>query len=218
VIAGQYVLLAVSDTGCGIDQAVQDQIFEPFFSTKGEKGTGLGLSTVYGIVKQHKGNIWVYSEPGHGTTFKTYLPVVEQESVKEESDKTTTTDLKGSETILLVEDDEQVRDITLSILKRQGYKVLETADPTEALAALDENGGPVDLLLTDVVMPEMNGKQIFKMVKEKCPGIKVLYMSGYTNNVIAHRGILDEGVHFIQKPFTVQALAVKLRELLDNGP
>jgi two-component system cell cycle sensor histidine kinase/response regulator CckA len=209
-------MLAVSDTGYGMVKEIREQIFEPFFSTKGEKGTGLGLSTVYGIIKQHRGNIWVYSEPGEGTTFKVYLPVSDKTLVETETGKKSITNLEGFETILLVEDNEQVRNITQSILNRYSYIVLVAENTTEALTILREHGGPVHLLLTDVVMPEMNGKQLFGRVSGKYPGLKVLYMSGYTNNVIAHRGVLDEGVHFIQKPFTAQALAIKLREILDN--
>ncbi len=214
---GQYILLTISDTGCGMDEETQKHIFEPFFSTKGEQGTGLGLATVYGIVKQHSGNIWVDSKPGKGSTFQVYLPVSEEAIIERESGEETTTAPKGSETILLVEDSEQVRDLSQTILKRDGYTILAAENGAEALTVLASHNGPLDLLLTDVVMPDMNGRDLFTRVAEKCPGIKVLYMSGYTNNVIAHHGVLDRGVQFIQKPFSVQALAAKVREVLDKS-
>ena len=213
---GAYVMLAISDTGCGMDDKTRGQVFEPFFSTKGKLGTGLGLSTVYGIIKQHGGNVWIYSEPGMGTTIKVYLPVSGEAHVEEETSEKTAADPKGFETILLVEDDKLVRDLAHSILKRQGYTVLVAEDGPEALTVLEAHDDPVDLLLTDVVMPEMNGRDLFDKVAEKHPDTKVLYMSGYTDNVIAHRGVLDEGTAFIQKPFNVQALAAKVREVLDD--
>jgi PAS domain S-box-containing protein len=213
---GPYALLAISDTGCGMDQETQEKIFEPFFSTKGEGGTGLGLATVYGIVKQHGGNIWVYSEPGKGTTFKIYLPVYETASAEETTDKKEMVDLTGIETILLVEDNDQVRELSLAILHRQGYSVITAENGLEALAVLDRHEGPVHLLLTDVVMPEMNGRDLFAKAAERHPGLKVLYMSGYTDDVIAHRGVLDQGVAFIQKPFSVKDLVAKVRETLDR--
>lgn len=213
---GAYVMLAVSDTGCGMDDETREHAFEPFFSTKGEQGTGLGLATVYGIVKQHGGNIWVYSELDKGTTFKIYLPVSEEARVEEKTCDKIATDLKGSETILLVEDDEQVRDLARAILRRQGYTVLVAENGLKALTVLASHDDPVQLLLTDVVMPEMNGKELFIKAAEKYPGLKVLYMSGYTANVIAHRGALEEGIAFIQKPFTVQALTAKVREVLEQ--
>ncbi len=212
---GQYVMLAVSDTGCGMDEETREHIFEPFFSTKGDKGTGLGLATVYGIVKQHEGNIWVDSEPERGTTFKVYLPVAGVKQVEIKNDeKKPVAELEGSETILVVEDNVQVRQLTDNILKRQGYKPLLAGSGSEALTILASHNRPVDLLLTDVVMPDINGKELFLQVAEKYPDIRVLYMSGYTNDVIAHRGILDEGVRFIQKPFTIQGLSAKIREVL----
>jgi len=212
---GHYILLTISDTGCGMDEETQKHIFEPFFSTKGEQGTGLGLATVYGIVKQHSGNIWLDSKLGKGATFQVYLPVSEEAIIERETGEETATAPKGSETILLVEDSEQVRDLSQTILKRDGYTILAAENGAEALTVLASHDGPLDLLLTDVVMPDMNGRDLFLRVAEKCPGIKVLYMSGYTNNVIAHHGVLDQGVQFIQKPFSVQALAAKVREVLD---
>ena len=213
---GRHVMLAISDTGSGLDEGSRDRIFEPFYSTKGERGTGLGLATVYGIVKQHGGNIWVYSEPGRGATFKIYLPIADQVHREGKIGKKAASDLTGSETILLVEDNGQVRRLAHAILKRQGYAVLEAKDSREALAALETHTGPVHLLLTDVVMPGMNGRELYNRCVEKHPGLKVLYMSGYTDNVIAHRGVLDEGVNFIQKPFSVQTVAQKVREVLEQ--
>lgn len=213
---GTYAMLAVSDTGCGMDDEAREHLFEPFFSTKGEQGTGLGLATVYGIVKQHGGNIRVDSEPGKGATFKVYLPVSEEAQKEEKTGEVTATDLKGSETVLLAEDNEQVRRLARDILKRQGYTVLVAENGPEALTILASPEDPVHLLLTDVVMPEMNGKELFDKGAEKHADLKVLYMSGYPGNVIAHRGVLDEGVAFIQKPFAVQALAAKVREVLDG--
>ncbi len=215
---GHYVMLAVSDTGCGMDEETRMHIFEPFFSTKGENGTGLGLATVYGIVKQHEGNIWVYSEQGKGTTFKVYLPVCEEVHIKKQVREESTEDLRGSETILLVEDNEQVRDLAHAVLTQQGYTVLVAENGAEALTLLASHDGAMHLLLTDVIMPGMNGKEIFTRATatDKHPGLKVLYMSGYTNNVIAHHGVLDEGVQFIQKPFTFHGLATKVREVIET--
>ena len=214
---GRYVMLAISDTGVGMDADTQSQIFEPFFSTKGEQGTGLGLATVYGIVKQHGGNIWVYSESGRGTTFKVYLPVAEGAADEKIVQERFRADLTGSETILLAEDNAQVRQLSADILKRQGYHLLVAENGSEALDMLKSYQGEVDLLLTDVVMPDINGRELFARLKSQFPGLRVLYMSGYTNNVIAHKGVLDEGVHFIQKPFTVVGLANKVRNVLEQG-
>ena len=209
-------MLAISDTGCGMDEETRKQIFEPFFSTKGMLGTGMGLATVYGIVKQHGGNIWVYSEPGKGTTFKVYLPAYEKEHVEKSVPEESGGDLRGSETILLAEDDEQIRYLSQTFLIRQGYTVLVAENGAEALKVLESHDGPVHLLLTDVVMPGMNGSDLYAQAAEKQPGLKVLYMSGYTDNVLAQHGVLDEGVQFIQKPFSSQALAAKVREVLNQ--
>jgi len=211
---GEYVMLAFSDTGYGMDEATRLKIFDPFFSTKGDQGTGLGLATVYGIVKQHEGNIWVYSEPGKGTTFKIYLPVSEKISPRKKIIKKNAMDHNGSETILVVEDNEQVRDIVCNILEVHGYKVLESENGQEARNAMASE--PVDLLLTDVVMPDMNGKELHAELVKDFPGMKVIYMSGYTDNVIAHHGVLDEGVDFIQKPINTYTLVSKIREVLDR--
>jgi CheY-like chemotaxis protein/two-component sensor histidine kinase len=213
---GRHAMLAISDSGQGMDEATREHIFEPFFSTKGEQGTGLGLSTVYGIIKQHGGNIWVYSESGGGTIFKIYLPVADKSKTEEKARPEVTQDLKGSETILLVEDNDQVRRLAKSVLSRNGYQVLDAKDGGEALEILGGHEGPVHLLLSDVVLPGMNGKELYEKALVMRPSLQVLYMSGYTGNVIAHRGVLDEGVQFIQKPFTVHGLATKVRELLDK--
>ena len=212
---GDYLLLAFSDTGCGMDDYTRENIFEPFFSTKGEQGTGLGLATVYGIIKQHNGNIWVYSEPDKGTTFKVYLPLAGDADVPSKALTKPTKNLKGSECVLLVEDNDQVRLLANAILNRQGYRVILAKGGDEAIKALEQHDGPLHLLLTDVVMPGMNGKVLFEKICKSYPDIKVLYMSGYTTNVIAHSGILDEGVQFIQKPFTVKGLAEKIRIVLE---
>ncbi len=217
VIPGPYVMLAISDTGCGMDEKIREQIFDPFFTTKSkDKGTGLGLATVYGIVKQHNGNIWVYSEPDKGTTFKVYLPVSAETQEEQETAEKTSTVSRGSETILLAEDDEIVRKLALTVLEQSGYTVLVAENGTEALQTLQSHNGPLHLLLTDVVMPKMNGRELFNRVVEKYPSMKVLYMSGYTDDVIDRRGVLNKGVAFIQKPFNVNDLAAKVREVLDS--
>ncbi len=216
VETGRYVLLTVTDTGCGMDAQTRERIYEPFYSTKGDRGTGLGLATVYGIVKQHGGHIWVYSEPGQGTAFKIYLPVTEQRAAEQALEGATEKDPRGSETILLVEDNDQVRQLAEAILNRYGYSVTRASNGAEMLAAAAALEQPAHMLLTDVVLPGMNGRELYHRLLELYPDLKVLYMSGYTQNVIAHRGALDEGVQFIQKPFAVAALASKIREVLDS--
>ena len=213
---GHFMMLSVSDTGCGMDEDTQSQIFEPFFSTKGELGTGLGLATVYGIVKQHNGNIWVYSEPGQGSTFKIYLPVTEQAAVKDEAPPMDPADLNGTETILLVEDNNEVRSTAVTILEQLGYSVLIAENGTEAVEMMSTKGQTVHLLLTDVVMPGMNGKELYAALAGSYPSLKVLYMSGYTDNIIVHHGVLDNGVQLLQKPFTTYSIAAKVRETLDS--
>ena len=211
---GQYVFLGVSDDGTGMDREVQSHLFEPFFTTKEVgKGTGLGLATVYGMVKQNGGFIICYSEPGRGTTFKIYIPRVAEEDQAEEAPKETPV-AYGVGRILLVEDDEMVRDITKDILEEIGYTVLSADTPQGAIALCENRDTPFDLLLTDVVMPEMSGRELANRIAVIRPGIKVLYMSGYTSNVIAHRGVLDKGVHFIQKPFRINDLADKISEVM----
>ncbi|MFZ3047756.1 MAG: ATP-binding protein [Desulfatirhabdiaceae bacterium] len=215
---GRYVMLAISDGGDGMDAGTQARLFEPFFTTKEMgKGTGLGLATVYGIVKQHGGNILVTSEPGKGATFKIYLPVMETAADLAESIPDSPGKLRGAETILLVEDNQMVRDIARDILQYQGYTVLPAENGKAALSVLENHDGPVHLLLTDVVMPQMNGRDLAARAAARYPDLKVLYMSGYTDDVIAHRGILDEGVLFIQKPFSVQSLTAKVREALSDS-
>jgi signal transduction histidine kinase len=213
---GSYVMLAVKDTGTGMDQETIGHIFEPFFSTKDEQSTGLGLATVYGIVKQHGGSIRVYSEPGEGTTFTVYLPVSEGTPVDETATREAPGPATGLETILLVEDDAQVRELTQTILERQGYAVLVAENGPEALALLNARSEPVHLLLTDVDMTEMSGKELAIAAAEGHPEMKALYMSGYAEDIIAHRGALEDGIAFISKPFTIQALATRMREVLDR--
>jgi PAS domain S-box-containing protein len=214
---GHYVMLSMSDTGCGMTPEVKDRVFEPFFTTKKKgKGTGLGLSTVYGIVKQSCGNIWVYSEPGKGTTFKIYLPRVDEplEELKEEVRKKELPG--GSETIFVVEDNEEVRKLAKRILEKQGYKVLEASQGNEALQICEEHKGPIHMIVTDVVMPGMDGRELANCLKVHHPKMKVLYMSGYTDNAIVHHGVLKKGMNFIQKPFTIDGLASKVRKVLDK--
>jgi len=213
---GPYVMLAVSDTGIGMDKETQSQIFEPFFSTKEEgKGTGLGLSTVYGIVKQSGGNIWVYTEPGQGTTFKIYFPRIEEatEAMKQEeaSDKS----FRSSETILLVEDEEMVRDLAYKVLAEMGYIVLAASNGEEAIQICERHKGPIHLMLTDVVMPKMSGRELAEASVRLYPEMKVIYMSGYTDNSVTRNGMLEPGVNFVQKPFTLLSLTKKVREVLD---
>jgi CheY-like chemotaxis protein len=216
VVPGSYVMMSVSDTGCGMDAQTIGKVFEPFFTTKATgKGTGLGLAMVYGIVKQHSGYIWVYSEVARGTTFKIYLPRIQAAQAHEIAPSTPPAVLTGRETILVVEDDPQVRGLVCEMLAQYGYTVIETGNVREALRLADEPG-TIHLVLTDIVMPEMSGRQVFESVAARRPGIKVLYMSGYTEDVIAHHGILDAGIHFIQKPFSGQKLSVKVREALDG--
>jgi PAS domain S-box-containing protein len=213
---GDFVMLAVSDDGCGMEKEVLDNIFEPFFTTKAmDEGTGLGLSTVYGIVKQHGGFIYAYSEPGQGTSFKIYLPRV-GEKVDEIAKPATDAPVFGSETVLLVEDNEMVRHLAKRILEKSGYRVLEAEQGGDAYLQCKAYEKEIHLLLTDVVMPKMSGKELYDQIAPLRPDIKVLYMSGYTDDAIVHRGVLDEGTPFIQKPFKVDALLHKVREVLDN--
>jgi len=218
---GDYVMLAISDTGLGMDSETQSHIFEPFFTTKGPKGTGLGLSTVYGIVKQSGGYVWVYSEVGKGTTFKIYLPRVaeraESLALVVSSQEAAPTE-PGTETILLAEDEANLRYLARQFLEKQGYKVIEAADGAAAMQIAVAHEGVIHLLLTDVIMPGMNGRELAQRISEIRPNTKVLYMSGYTENVIGHNGTLDAGVRLLQKPFTLRDLKSKVREVLDSTP
>ena len=214
---GKFVMLAVSDTGSGMDEATRARIFEPFFTTKAQgKGTGLGLSTVYGIVQQSGGSIWVYSEPNQGTSFKVYLPELRSDGSAETVESTTNEIESGSETILLVEDEEIVRGLTTNILEGAGYSVIAAGGGAEAAKLCADRNGPIDLLLTDVVMPRTSGKEVADQLTKMQPGLKVLFMSGYTDEAIVHHGVLDSNVEFIQKPFTPVGLSKKIREVLDK--
>jgi PAS domain S-box-containing protein len=214
---GPYVMMAVSDTGCGMDAETQSQIFDPFFTTKElGKGTGLGLSTVYGIVKQSGGDIWVYSEPGRGTTFKLYLPCVDQE-VHKLHPELSWIKPSGTETVLLVEDEAQVRNLAALVLREHGYEVLEATSGDDALRIAQQYEGGIHLLLSDVVMPQMSGKELADRIKSTRSDIRVLYTSGYTDDAVLHHGILDADLEFIQKPFTPNTLANKVREVLDGS-
>ncbi len=216
---GAYVMLAVSDTGSGMDAETRKKIFEPFFTTKQPgQGTGLGLATVYGIVKQSGGRIEVYSEPGEGTSFKVYLPfVAEKAKPLVRSSVSNSGDGGGQETVLVVEDEKMVCRLAVKLLKRRGYQVLSAATPGEAIALVQQHEGTIDLLLTDVIMPKMNGRKLADKITNLRPEIKVLFTSGYTQNVIAHHGVLDEKVEFLAKPYSLDALATRVREVLDGS-
>src|SRR5881296_1466669 len=219
-VAGSYAMLAVTDTGAGMDASVRAHLFEPFFTTKEVgKGTGLGLATVYGIVKQSEGYITAYSEPGHGTTFKIYLPRAAAPGAAPPAPpappgKATA---RGSETILVVEDEEAVRSLSRRALEASGYTVLAAADGPDAVRLLERYGGPIHLVLTDVIMPGMNGRELAERLVQRRPGLRVLYMSGYPGDAIVHRGALEPGTAFLQKPFMPEDLARKVREVLDQG-
>ena len=216
--SGEYVMLTVSDNGSGMDKETLDRIFEPFFTTKElGNGTGLGLATVYGIVKQNNGFIKVCSEPGQGTTFTIYLPRYMTKSEKIQKTAPAVTAVQGNETILLVEDEPVILQMTTMMLERHGYTVLAANTPGEAIRMADAHTGVIHLVMTDVVMPEMNGKDLVKNLLLHDPNLKYLFMSGYTANVIAHHGVLDPGVNFIQKPFSIKDLTVKVREVLDDA-
>jgi PAS domain S-box-containing protein len=215
---GPYVMLALSDTGAGMDAETMSRVFEPFFTTKEKgKGTGLGLSTVYGIVKQSGGYIWVYSEPGRGTTFKIYLPRTEGEVEARTPAAAPPERTRGSETILLVEDEDAVRPLIREVLERNGYTVLSAGNGEEALRVAGRHEGEIQLMVCDVVMPGMSGVELSRRIAPVRPDMKVLYMSGYTDNAIVHHGVLDPGTAFLEKPFTPDALARKVRSVLDAG-
>jgi len=213
---GTYVMLAVSDTGSGMDKETQSHIFEPFFTTKGVgKGTGLGLSTVYGIVKQNNGFIWVYSEPGQGSAFKVYLPKAKGDAASEKKEQHPETAPDGSETVLIVEDDDSLRKLSQRTLQQHGYSVLEAENGEDALRVSEAYAGSIDLLITDVVMPGMGGKETAERLQPLYPRMTVLYTSGYTDNAIVHHGVLATELNFLQKPFSPEILARKVREILD---
>jgi signal transduction histidine kinase/ActR/RegA family two-component response regulator len=216
VAVGHYVMLSVGDTGIGINKDVQAHIFEPFFTTKDRsKGTGLGLATVYGIVKQSGGYIWVYSEPGMGTTFRVYLPTTE-EALKPAAPKASLRTARGWETILLVEDQSALRELGQAMLEMNGYTVLCAENAAKALEMATAHAGPIHLLLTDVILPAMNGRALAERISKFRPDIKVLFVSGYTEDIIVHHGQLDAGTNFLEKPYTHEALNLKVREVLDQ--
>jgi PAS domain S-box-containing protein len=215
---GSYVMFAVSDTGMGMDDSVRRRIFEPFFTTKERgKGTGLGLSMAYGVVKQSGGYIWVYSEPGHGTTFKVYFPRVDITVEKRSEDGGVAGTLEGTETILVAEDEEVVRGLLVRLLQMRGYRVI-AADRAGAALAAAEGSSDLQLLITDVVMPDMSGRQLADRLLVRRPGLKVLFISGYTDESIASHGVLDPGVQLLEKPFTADVLGRRVREILDGPP
>ncbi len=217
VTPGQYVMLMVSDTGEGMDEDTIHKIFDPFFTTKdmGE-GTGLGLATVYGIVKQHGGSIWVRSEPGAGATFKLYLPIVSGDAATRGDSMQNTGRYHGTGDILIVEDKESVRQVAARILQSHGYTVYLASDGEEAAAMMNTKNLPIDLLLTDVIMPKMNGRELYDLLSKTHPELKVLYMSGYTRNIISRHGVLEKGIDFIPKPLRVDSLVSKVKEMLER--
>jgi two-component system cell cycle sensor histidine kinase/response regulator CckA len=214
---GAYVRLAVSDTGAGMTPEVQARMFEPFFTTKpAGKGTGLGLSTVHGIVKQLGGHVFVYSEPGHGTTIKIYIPRAEARVAAKATPEPLVA-VEASETILMVEDDAGIRTVIRRVLEEQGYRVLGAATPQLALEVAARHEGPIHLLLTDVVMPEMTGAHLSERLLRERPGLPILFMSGYTDNAVVHQGRLDPDTDFLQKPFAPEALLRRVRQVLKRG-
>ena len=215
VIPGDYALISVSDTGSGMDKGTLEHIFEPFFTTKDkDKGTGLGLATSFGIIKQHGGNIWVYSEPGQGTTFKIYLPLCTENAEAEARPVNILPLATASATVLIVEDDPTVRKLAGVILADQGYVVIESDDVSDAILKAAAHESPIHLVLTDVVMPEMKGPEVFDKIRQHHPEARVLYMSGYADNMIARHGVLNQGIQFVQKPFTVKGLLEKCHQAL----
>jgi len=214
--AGRYVMLAVSDTGTGMDAETRRRVFEPFFTTKEQgKGTGLGLSTVYGIVKQTGGHLWVYSEVGQGTTFKVYLPFADKATTDLPEVTNTPELLRGLETVLLVEDEEIVRNLCCEILKESGYQVHVASNGEEACRICAEESGTIELMVTDVVMPRMSGRELAERATALRPDMSVLYISGYTDDSIVRHGVLDEDMAFLQKPFSPDSFSRKVREVLD---
>jgi CheY-like chemotaxis protein/two-component sensor histidine kinase len=212
---GRYVMLAVSDNGQGMDPETQAHVFEPFFTTKpSDRGTGLGLSTVYGIVKQSGGHIWLYSEKGVGTTFKVYLPIASGSVPSVTPAPPISPSARGRGTVLIVEDEDGVRELTRQILSRAGYEVLLAAEPGEALALFNEHADEITLLLTDVVLQHMSGRELAQRIEGKSAKVRVLFMSGYTDDAVLHNGVLSAGAQFLQKPFTTETLLRKVQEVL----
>ena len=215
---GDFVMIAVSDTGHGMDQETRRRLFEPFFTTKEKgKGTGLGLASVYGVVKQLGGDIWVYSELDKGTTFKLYFPRVSEGVAASDGGSSSAEAPDATETILLVEDEQAVRDLTVRMLQRLGYKVLAAANGAEAIAISNAYGGEIAMLLTDVVMPNMSGREVADKLRPVRPGLRVLYLSGYTDDTVVHHGVLEAGVEFLPKPFSREVLSKKIRDVLAKG-
>jgi CheY-like chemotaxis protein len=215
--SGRYVMLAVSDNGVGMDEQTKAQLFEPFFTTKEPgKGTGLGLATVYGIVRQSGGFIWVYSEPGSGAAFKIYLPRTD-EALPAPENGAHEISLVGNETVLVAEDADPVRHLVRETLERHGYKVLEARDGRSALEIAASHAGAIDVLLTDIVMPQLGGRELAAQLRRERAGIRVLFMSGYTDDTVIHHDVLESGSAYLQKPFTPDGLARKVREVL-NAP
>jgi CheY-like chemotaxis protein len=214
---GQFIMIEVGDTGAGMEKGVAERIFEPFFTTKeAGKGTGLGLSTVYGIVMQHGGHIEVESEPGKGTRFMIFFPRAEAAAVCEEGRPNKGRRKTGTETVLVTEDNDSVRKLACEILRSHGYTVISARDGREGLRILSDMDLHVDLLLTDVIMPDLNGKDLYLKAEEARPGLKVIYMSGYTEDIVADHGVLEPGVELISKPFTMAVLTDRVREVLDR--
>jgi two-component system cell cycle sensor histidine kinase/response regulator CckA len=212
----EYVMLAVSDTGVGMDAETKSRIFEPFFTTKSpDKGTGLGLATVHGIVKQSGGDIWVYSEPGHGTTFKIFLPKSTEIADEAKSDRARPEASRGTETVLLAEDEDAVRKLTQRVLERAGYNVLTARDGPDAMRVAALHLGAIDLLVTDMVMPAMNGRQLAENLRGVRPELRTLFLSGYTDSGVLPQGLLNAGEHFLQKPFTNDTLTNRVRSIMD---
>jgi len=215
IVPGPYFMLAITDSGKGMTREVQEKIFEPFFTTKGSQGTGLGLATVYGIVKQHKGHVFVYSEQDMGTTFKIYFPAT-GESAKKTRIISPAMAPKGNETLLVVDDDRSILDLIIDTLQPLGYTLRDATCAEEVLEFIERSDARFDLLLTDMVMPGMNGRELARSVKEKYPGTKVIFMYGYTSDMIANQGALQAGEIFIQKPLSPMNLAGKIRRVLDS--
>jgi CheY-like chemotaxis protein len=216
-LSGSYVMLAVTDNGAGMDEKTRSRVFDPFFTTK-EKvgGTGMGLSTVYGIVKQNNGYVWVYSEPGKGTTFKVYFPKVAEDVTAGKERAKVSDEISGSETVLIVEDNDALRKLAKNVLRKYGYEILEAENGEKALNVSETHEGPIHLLLTDVVMPAMSGTDLSEKLQSIRPETRVIYMSGYTADAIVRNGILRQDINFIEKPFSLENLAKKVRQVLDN--